>query len=158
MQAYTTHTVQAARPLTEQSKRYTGKIRHQYALVMGNKRLNFYIGSGIAGGTCDKIVTTRHFWLSDSVVLPVALVTQTYTFYEREPTTRTAEDVRVDMLARALGETAADIDGMVTSHSETLTEQNGAAVLHLTVHAEEQIGTEAVDDSAVPEEGTEETQ
>ena len=107
---------------------------------MGNKRLNFYIGSGIAGGTCDKIVTTRHFWLSDSVVLPVALVTQTYTFYEREPTTRTAEDVRVDMLSRALGETAADIDGMVTSHSETLTEQNG---------------TEAVDDSTIPEKKTE---
>ncbi|MEF2743408.1 MAG: sporulation protein YqfD, partial [Agathobaculum butyriciproducens] len=155
VQAYTTHTVRAARPLTEQSKRYTGKIRHQYALVMGNKRLNFYIGSGITGGTCDKIVTTRHFWLSDSVVLPVALVTQTYTFYEREPTTRTAEDVRVDMLSRALGETAADIDGMVTSHSETLTEQNGAAVLYLTVHAEEQIGTEAVDDSTIPEENVE---
>ena len=155
VRAYTTHTVRAARPLTEQSKRYTGKIRHQYALVMGNKRLNFYIGSGIAGGTCDKIITTRHFWLSDSVVLPVALVTQTYTFYEREQVTRTAEDVRVAMLSRALGETAADIDGMVTSHSETLTEQNGAAVLHLTVHAEEQIGTEAVDDSTVPEEGTE---
>ena len=89
------------------------------------------------------------------LVLPVALVTQTYTFYEREPTTRTAEDVRVDMLSRALGETAADIDGMVTSHSETLTEQNGAAVLYLTVHAEEQIGTEAVDDSTVPEETAE---
>ena len=88
-------------------------------------------------------------------MLPVALVTQTYTFYEREPTTCTAEDVRVDMLSRALGETAADIDGMVTSHSETLTEQNGAAVLHLTVHAEEQIGTEAVDDSTIPEEKTE---
>ena len=52
VQAHTVHTVRAARPLTEQSKRYTGKIRHQYALVMGNKRLNFYIGSGIAGGTC----------------------------------------------------------------------------------------------------------
>ena len=61
----------------------------------------------------------------------------------------------MDMLSRALGETAADIDGMVTSHSETLTEQNGAAVLYLTVHAEEQIGTEAVDDSTVPEENVE---
>ena len=58
-------------------------------------------------------------------------------------------------VSRALGETAADIDGMVTSHSETLTEQNGAAVLHLTVHAEEQIGTEAVDDSTIPEENVE---
>ena len=89
------------------------------------------------------------------MVLPVALVTQTYTFYEREPVTQTADEVRVAMLSRALGETAADIDGMVTSHSETLTEQNGAAVLHLTVHAEEQIGTEAVDDSTVPEENVE---
>ena len=50
---------------------------------------------------------------------------------------------------------AADIDGMGTSHSETLTEQNGAAVLYLTVHAEEQIGTEAVDDSTIPEETAE---
>ena len=64
---------------------------------------------------------------------------------------RTAEDVRVGYAPRALAKTAADIDGMVTSHSETLTEQNGAAVLYLTVHAEEQIGTEAVDDSTVPE-------
>ena len=85
VQAYTTHTVQAARPLTEQSKRYTGKIRHQYALVMGNKRLNFYIGSVIAGGTCDKIVTTRHFWLSDSVVLPVALLSGVLTFTQLMP-------------------------------------------------------------------------
>ena len=54
------------------------------------------------------------------------------------------------MLSRALGETAADMDGMVTSHSETLTERNGAAVLTLSVHAEEQIGMEAVDDSAIP--------
>ena len=40
-------------------------------------------------------------------------------------------------------------------NSETLTEQNGAAVLYLTVHAEEQIGTEAVDDSTIPEENAE---
>lgn len=151
VQAYTVHHVRTARPLTVENKRYTGKIRHQYALVMGNKRLNFYIGSGIAGGTCDKIVTTRRFWLSDSVALPVALVTQTYTFYEREPLAHTADEVRVAMLSRALGAVAAGIDGMVTSHSETLTERNGAAVLNLTVHAEEQIGVEAVDNSTVPE-------
>ena len=155
VQAHTVYHIRTARPLTEQKKRYTGKIRHQYALVMGNKRLNFYIGSGIAGGSCDKIVTTGQFRLSDSVVLPVKLVTQTYTFYEREPASRTAEDVRVAMLSRALGDTAAGIDGMVTEHRETLTERNGAAVLELTIHAEEQIGIEAVDDSVIPEENAE---
>ena len=89
-------------------------------------------------------------------MLPVALVTQTYTFYEREPMTRTAEDVRVDMPARALGETAADIDGMVTSHSETLTEQNGAAVLY--PHCPRRGSRSAprpVDDSTIPEENVE---
>lgn len=150
VEAYTAYHIRTVRPLTADGKRYTGKVRHQYALVMGNKRLNFYIGSGIAGGTCDKIVTTRQLWLSDSVALPVMLVTQTYTFYEREPVTQTADEVRVAMLSRALGDTAAGMDGMVTSHSETLTERNGAAVLTLSVHAEEQIGMEAVDDSAIP--------
>ena len=155
VEAYTAYHIRTVRPLTADGKRYTGKVRHQYALVMGNKRLNFYIGSGIAGGTCDKIVTTRQLWLSDSVALPVMLVTQTYTFYEREPVTQTADEVRVAMLSRALGDTAAGMDGMVTSHSETLTERNGAAVLTLSVHAEEQIGMEAVDDSAIPEETAE---
>ena len=155
VEAYTAYHIRTVRPLTADEKRYTGKVRHQYALVMGNKRLNFYIGSGIAGGTCDKIVTTRQLWLSDSVALPVMLVTQTYTFYEREPVTQTADEVRVAMLSRALGDTAAGMDGMVMSHSETLTERNGAAVLTLSVHAEEQIGMEAVDDSAIPEETAE---
>ena len=104
-----------------------------------------------------QIECSEAVWQKDwnGVVLPVKLVTQTYTFYEREPTTCTAEDVRVDMLARALGDTAAGIDGMVTEHRETLTERNGAAVLELTIHAEEQIGIEAVDDSVIPEENAE---
>ena len=40
---------------------------------------------------------------------------------------------------------------MVTGHSETLTAENGAAVLRMTVHAVEQIGVEALDDSEIPQ-------
>ena len=151
VEAYTVHEVTAARALETESKVYTGKVRRQYALVLGNHRLNLYIGSGIDGGTCDKIIETRTLRLSDSVVFPVSLVVQTYVFYEREPQTATVEELRVEMLSRALEEIASGMDGSVTEHSETLTEQDGAAVLEMTVHAVEQIGVEAVDDSTIPE-------
>ena len=151
VEAYTRRTAGAARALGVEEKRYTGKVRRQYALVLGNKRLNLYIGSGIAGGTCDKIMETKTLRLSDSVVFPVSLVVQTYVFYEREPAEQTVDDVRLDMVSRALGDIAADMDGMVTGHSETLTAENGAAVLRMTVHAVEQIGVEALDDSEIPQ-------
>lgn len=151
VEAYTVHHVTTARALETESKTYTGKIKRQFALVLGNHRLNLYIGSGIDGGTCDKIIETRTLRLSDSVVFPVSLVVQTYVFYERQPQTDTVEEVRVEMLSRSLEEIASGMDGTVTAHSETLAEQNGAAVLDLTVHAVEQIGVEAVDDSTIPE-------
>ncbi|MDO4270498.1 MAG: sporulation protein YqfD [Eubacteriales bacterium] len=150
--AYTAYQTTAARALTVDKKVYTGKVRRQYALVFGNKRLNLYFGSGIAGGTCDKIIKTKTAWLSDSVVFPVSLVEQTFVFYERETVTRTADEVRVDMIARALGDIAAGMDGTITAHTENVTEQNGAAVLKLTADAVEQIGEEALDDSEIPAE------
>ena len=150
VEAYTLRTADAARALHVEEKVYTGKVRRQYALSIGNKRLNLYIGSGIAGGTCDKITEEKVLRLSDSVVFPVSLIVQTYVFYERSPAVQTVDQVRVDMISRALGSIAADMDGMVTDHSETLREENGAAVLRMSVHAIEQIGVEALDDSQIP--------
>ena len=150
VQAHTRHTVQTARALDASRKQYTGRVRRQYALTLGNKRLNLYIGSGITGATCDKIVETRTWRLSDSVVFPVSLVVQTYVYYEPVPAEQTVETVRADMLSRALGDIAAAMDGTVTAHSETLTGEGGAAVLRLSAHAVEQIGVEARDDSELP--------
>ena len=158
VEAYTLHEVQSARALVTDRKTYTGKVRRQYALVVGNKRLNLYIGSGITGGTCDKIMETRTLHLSDSVVFPVSLVVQTYVFYERAPAEQTVDEMRVEMISRALGDIAAAIDGTVERHEETLTAENGAAVLRMRVHALEQIGVEAADDSEIPQPETEGTE
>ena len=81
----------------------------------------------------------------------MSLIVQTYVYYERTPQTETVDEVRVDMLSRALGQVASSMDGTVTEHNETLTVQDGAVVLHMTVHAVEQIGIEALDDSEIPE-------
>ena len=77
-------------------------------------------------------------------------------YYARVPVEQTVDEVRVEMLSRALGDIAADMDGTVQSHSETLITENGAAVLRLSVHAVEQIGEEALDDSEIPPPETEE--
>ncbi|MDO5142825.1 MAG: sporulation protein YqfD, partial [Eubacteriales bacterium] len=150
VQAYTMRTVDAARALTVDEKTAPHRVRRQYALLIGNKRLNLYFGSGIAGASCDKMIEIRTLRLSESVVFPVSLVVQTYVERGRTPVTRTPDEVRVEMLSRALGAVASALDGSVLRHSETLTERQGAAVLHLSVHALEQIGVEAVDDSQLP--------
>ena len=156
VEAYTAYHTARVRALTTEKKAYTGKVKRQYALVLGNKRLNLYFGSGISSSTCDKIIETKTLWLSDSVVFPVSLVKQTYVFYETETVTQTADEVRVDMISRALGDIAAGMDGMITGHEETMAEQAGAAVLRLSADAVEQIGVEAVDDSTIPEKESEE--
>lgn len=151
VQAYTSYHTTAKRALAVEQKAYTGKVKKQYALVFGKRRLNLYFGSGISGGTCDKIVETKTAWLSDSVVFPVSLVVQTYTYYERKPVTQAAQDVGADMLSRALNAIAAGMDGAVTGHDYTVAEQDGAAVLQLSAQGLEQIGVEALDDSEIPE-------
>lgn len=151
VQAYTAYDITAARALTTGQKTYTGKVKHQYALVFGKKRLNLYFGSGISGGTCDKIVETKTVWLSDSVVFPVSLVCQTYRYFDLTPAAAAPEDVSGDMTERALARITDGMDGEVTAHEQTVREQDGAAVLHLTADALEQIGVEALDDSEIPE-------
>lgn len=150
VEAYTAYHTKTARALTTEKKQYTGKVKHQYALVFGNKRLNLYFGSGISNSTCDKIVETKKLWLSDSVVFPVFLVKQSYVYYKTQPMTQTVEDARVGMISYELGRIAAGMDGRVLAHTESITEENGAAVLRMSVDAVEQIGMEAVDDSEIP--------
>lgn len=151
VEAYTAYHTRTARALTTEKKVYTGKVKHQYALVLGNKRLNLYFGSGISNRTCDKIVETKELWLSDSVVFPVSLVKQTYVYYETQEVGQTVEDVRVDMISYELQRIASGMDGRVLTHTESITEENGAAVLRMSVDAVEQIGMEAVDSSTIPE-------
>ncbi len=152
IEAYTAYHLKVLRALETGKKHYTGKEKTQYALVIGNKRLNLYFGSGISGATCDKIVETRTAWISDSVVFPISLVVQRYKFYETVPETRTADEVKIELISRALGGVAAGMDGMITGHTESVTEENGAAVLEMDVDASEQIGEEALDDAEIPSE------
>ncbi len=50
----------------------------KYALIIGKKRINFYKGSGISGGTCDKMYLEYYVTLPGGFPLPVCIVTETW--------------------------------------------------------------------------------
>lgn len=147
--ARTWRTVGAAAPANTPQKRYTGKTRSQYALIFGNRRINLYFGSGITGNTCDKIVEKRELRLSDSVALPVALVRQTFVFYELDgpddPEAR-AQAMAETIERRLTGE----IDGEILSFGWTRDENAPGVVVRCTAACEEQIGAEVIDRTPLP--------
>ena len=68
----------------------------KYSLLIGKKQINFCKDSGISTTTCDKMYSVNYITLPGGFRLPIALVTETRTYYETAPTTmddQTAEDL-----------------------------------------------------------------
>ncbi len=64
----------------------------KYSLIFGKKRINFFRDSGILDRKCVKMIDTNYLTLPGGFVLPVALVRETYHFYEDSIETMSAED------------------------------------------------------------------
>lgn len=56
----------------------------KFSLIIGKKRINFYKGSGISDTTCDKMYSETYLLLPGGFQLPVALVTECWTWREEE--------------------------------------------------------------------------
>ncbi len=56
VKAQTSRSETSVRLLTRMKKRVTGRKKTQYAVVIGEKRFNLYLGSSMAAGNCDKKV------------------------------------------------------------------------------------------------------
>ena len=71
--------------LTSSTKRgvCTGQ-KTKYSLLVGKKLINFYKDSGIYDATCAKIYEQNYITLPGGFALPVALITETWTYYETE--------------------------------------------------------------------------
>ena len=149
--ARTWRTITVSAPAEQPEKRYTGKIRTQYAFIFGNKRINLYFGSGITGNTCDKIIEKYDLRLSDIMVLPIALVRQTYRFYELVPADDAAAraGTMAETTERRLRES---IDGEVLKFTWTQDADAPAFTVRCRAACEEQIGTEVIDRAELPEE------
>lgn len=149
--ARTWHEMTILRPLTVTGKRYTGKKTTQFALIWGNRRINLYLGSGISGMGCDKIVEVKRLSVTDGLTLPVALVRQTYLEYEPAERALDPEALRAEVESRASAALADEVRGEVTGCSSAAREENGALVVDFFAEALEDIGEVVVDNQTLPE-------
>ncbi len=84
VKAETNNAFIAVRASTIQKKSATGKIRAKYALIIGNKRINFYSGSSISEDFCDKIISVWSPEIKGILKLPVSIVRECSFSYSGE--------------------------------------------------------------------------
>lgn len=78
------------------------QLSHQekkYGLIIGKKQINFYKDSGISDTTCDKMYTVNYMTLPGGLSLPIALVTEVWSYFDEQPlliTQESAEDILSD--------------------------------------------------------------
>ncbi len=65
--------------------RERGKVlrrEQKYSLIIGKKRINFYKGSGISPSSCVKMYSEKYVTLPGGFQLPIAFVTEEWTYYD----------------------------------------------------------------------------
>lgn len=98
------------------------RSERKFSLIFGKKRINLFKGSGISDATCVKMSDVRYLTLPGGFVLPVALVTETYTWYESEETELDAAAAEEQLsFAAADGITGQMIAGQIIGKKETVT-------------------------------------
>ena len=121
VKARTFYEFTAVAPLVEYEKQPTGREATNYALVLGEKRLNFYQTSGIYRDSCDTIYDEWKLGLSGVFTLPVSLVRETRAQYELVPVERTADEVAARLRGQLAERLNAELDGgelLSTDYSE----------------------------------------
>lgn len=149
--AYTSRTAELLCPLAQVTYRETGREQVRYALVLGTRRINLYLGSGIPTGSCDKIIKKTRLSVGSRLLLPAALVRETYRERDAVPVTLDAEAVGSAAAQQWLDELAASLDGTILDSRFTLAEEDGAVRVRITASCEEQIAAEMLDRTPLPE-------
>ena len=144
VRAYTYYELTASAPLCYFEKTYDRGVMRRHALVLGDRRINFYPGSGILPPECDKMTKETALAVKNVVSLPVKWVTETvrpFSLTEREadPAMLRAdlESALLTRLERELGE-----DGEILRTFFTADESGGAVRLTLRAECLERIDTE----------------
>lgn len=150
--AYTSHEATLLCPLSWYEPRDTGRTHTRYALVLGDRRINLYFGSGIPSGSCDKITIEKtRLSIGSRLMLPVSLVRETSRERDAVLVSGTPQAVG-DAAARAwLSDLADTLDGVILESRWTLAEEPGAVRVHIAAACEEQIAQEMIDGTPLPE-------
>ncbi|MDY5016862.1 MAG: sporulation protein YqfD [Eubacteriales bacterium] len=123
-------TARAAAPLETFEKIGTGRKKVRWALVFGARRVNLYFSTDIFESGCDIITARRNFEPLSGVRLPVTLVRETCTYYDR-----IASVSDEAALTESLKEEALRMLEEMTAGARLTVNNIRTAVLHGTVYA-----------------------
>ena len=124
-------------------KSYTGREKTKTAIVLGNNRVNLYFNSGISYENYDKITKESPLTLFGCIVLPITVITETYSEYEPVKTEKTADEMAGEMekyLTELLNSEMTG--GAIMSYETESFDGNGDMMLTLKAECTEQIGVE----------------
>ncbi len=144
-------------------KQYTGRTAVRWAVILGERRVNFYFGSGNPFTTCDTIKENIRWSLGDAFPLPVTLVREEYR--ETALSRRPLEDEEGEKLLSRAAERALDRrtgGGIVVGHESSLSRAGGILQQENFFQVEEDIAREQLlplpeETPAQPEKETGET-
>lgn len=144
VEARTWHEILAFAPMEYTQKHYTGGTKRKYAILLGDKRINFYRNSGILSDKCD-IITDEWILGVDGVFsLPIKFICQSIEEYELVPASYTEDNVKQRLegltreeLLRRLGK-----DGEAVSEDYSFSLSGGYGVGTLRTECRQNIAAE----------------
>lgn len=128
----------------------TGETK-KISLILGKKRINFYEGSGILDAGCVKMYEEYYLTLPGGFQLPIAIVTESWTHYEYDIVTSTADSItgQLPSLAqRYLKEQM--VAGQILHRTEQFSQENGVVRMEGNYSCAEIIGVRQSEEMIVP--------
>ena len=116
----------------------------KYALLIGNKRINFYKSSGILDGSCARIYMEWYMTLPGGFALPVGFVKEIWMDYdsagEGTATVDLANNAGLYLLSQLT-------DGQILTGQTELNELDNALILHGSYACREMIGVTQIEEN-----------
>ena len=113
----------------------------KFSLIIGKKQINFYKDSGISDSSCDKMYVINHITLPGGLKLPIAVVTEVWTYYDTQPSQisgERAEDVLSEFSGHYL--TGLMTAGQIENRAESIAWEEGVCCLRGRYACLEMIG------------------
>ena len=111
----------------------------KYSLIIGKKRINFYIGSGISDARCVKMYEENYMTLPGGFQLPVILVKETWVQYATDAVTVEPASGHMENFGQTYL-TSQMVAGTILSKSHELVQEQGRFILTGHYACQEMIG------------------
>ena len=142
--ARTWYELSALMPLEYSEKTYTGEEKSRFALIVGNKRINFYSKSRICDTNCDNIISKKILGIKGFFELPVILVSEKSALYQLTAAAVSKEAASAELEALLEDELKFKIreDGEIVSCEYSFSVIDGFAVGTLRAECKQNIAAE----------------